>query len=150
MKILIGIGALAVVLMAGGVWMSNNTTPGSEDTSDLVSQNGLHWHPQIEIYIKGEQVEIPENIGLIGGHRPIHTHNDVPDIHLEFEGRVAKDDIRLGEFFRIWGKIFNAQQLFEYKNGPEGTVSMSVNGVENFEFEKYLMQDGDTIEIRYE
>ncbi len=33
--------------------------------------------------------------------------------------------------------------------GEGGTVAMFVNGEENFEFENYLMQDNDRIEIVY-
>jgi len=138
---------VAVVVLLGGVWWSNSL---SSNDPNLVSSNGVHWHPHLEIYIKGEQQEIPHNIGLTGVHSPMHTHDDTPIVHMEFGGVVMEDDTRLGNFFRIWGKEFNSQQILDYYNGPDGTVYMFVNGEENAEFENYHMQDDDKIEIRYE
>jgi len=143
-------GTIAVVvifLLVVGIWWSNSL---SSSDPDLISKKGIHWHPEVEIYIKGEKQEIPEGLGLAGVHNPIHTHDDVPAIHMEFGGRVTNDNTRLGNFFDIWGETFNSEQIFEYVNGPEGSVSMTVNGEPNTEFEDYLMKDGDKIEIRYE
>lgn len=140
---------LFLVVVGGLLFWSHwlNSTP--EDAS-IISHKGLHWHSELAIYINGEKQEIPEGIGLVGGHSPIHTHDDVPTIHLEFEGVVRAEDTELGKFFEAWGKPFNASRIFEYQNGPEGSVHLFVNGKENTEFEHYQMQDGDKIEIRYE
>ena len=140
---------VAVLLLVGGVWWSNSLS-SSGDIVETIGQNGIHWHPQLEIYIKGKKQDIPHNIGLVGVHNPIHTHDDVPIIHMEFSGKVTGDNIKLGNFFRVWGKEFNSTTLFNQKNGPEGIVRMFVNGQENREFENYQMHDGDKIEIRYE
>lgn len=143
-----GIGVVVVVLLiAGGAWLTNSLEGGDET---VISNRGIHRHPQVEIYIQGEKQDIPTGIGLVGKHNPIHTHDDDGIIHLEFSGTVRDDDTRLENFFRVWGKTFNSEQIFEYENGPEGVVSMTVNGEPNLEFENYLMQDGDLIEIRYE
>ena len=69
------------------------------------------------------------------------THEDMPIIHMEFSKRVSKEDTRLGNFFKIWGKGF-----MEFGS----TVTMSVNGTQNTELENYEMKDGDKIELRYE
>ncbi len=71
-------------------------------------------------------------------HNPMHTHDDEPGlIHMEFGGKVTKNDLALQKFFDVWGKNFGTAK------------SMMVNGVENSEFEDYRMQDGDMIEILY-
>jgi hypothetical protein len=49
----------------------------------------------------------------------------------------------------VWGKNFNSSCIFEYCNGPDGKLTMTVNGKENFEFERYVMHDKDQIIIKY-
>ncbi len=130
--------ALAIFLIIGGSWWSKLLQ--SKDV-ELVSANGVHWHAELEIYAKGNKIEVPNGIGLTGGHQPIHTHDDAPVVHLEFPGRTVKDDLKLGNFFRNWGKDFMSF-------GP--SVKMIVNGTENTEYENYIMQDKDKIELYYE
>lgn len=108
---------------------------------DIVAQNGIHWHPELKIYVKGEEQQIPQGIGLGAVHAPIHTHEDLPIIHLELQGLVKKSDVTLGKFLQTWGKDSNSL----------GTnLKMTVNGKENTEYENYVMQDKDKIELRYE
>jgi len=116
---------------------------------EIVSRSGLHWHSELRIYTKGKSQEIPANIGIGIVHNPVHTHETGGPIHLEFEGLVTIDDLRLREFFKAWGKRLDRDCIFEYCNGPDGTVRMFVNGEENREFERYVMKDGDRIEITY-
>lgn len=112
--------------------------------SDAISRNGLHWHSELEIYVKGQKVEIPANLGLGAVHNPIHTHDeDAPQgvIHMEFGGLVRKDDTKLGEFFKVWQKDITSFG---------SSMKMTVNGIDNTEFGDYNMQDGDKIELVYE
>jgi len=138
MKKVINIVILAVILLVGAIFWSNSLS--SKDQT-VISRNGIHWHPELEIYVDGEKLEIPENVGLVGTHSPMHTHEDLPLIHLEFDGLVREDNVRLGEFFRVWNKEFMSFG---------SSVKMIVNGEENTQFEKYLMRDGDKIELYYE
>ncbi|OGY43691.1 MAG: hypothetical protein A2729_03310 [Candidatus Buchananbacteria bacterium RIFCSPHIGHO2_01_FULL_39_14] len=109
--------------------------------SKIISPSGLHWHPELTIYVNGVKQEIPENIGIGITHKPMHTHDDTGTIHLEFQGAVRQHNLTLGQFFKNWGKNF-------YGFGK--TVIMTVNGQENSELESYAMRDGDKIELRYE
>jgi|LNFM01.1.fsa_nt_gb hypothetical protein len=133
-----------LILAVGLIWWAEanqSTSPASPD-GEVLSLKGMHAHPQLEIYVKGEKMTIPQNIGLSGAaHQPTHTHDDVPIIHLEYPARVTKDDTRLGKFFTVWGKDFR-----EFGQ----TVTMTVNGEPNTELENYQMKDGDKIELRYE
>ena len=142
--VLIGV----LVLIVGAVWWSKSLQ--SKDLDVVVARNGLHAHPVLEIYAKGERQSIPQNIGIGGqysslpmGMSPIHTHDDAVDgiIHLEFSGIVRESDITLGEFLKTWGKDVNSFG---------SNVKMTVNEVENLELDKYIMGDGDRIELRYE
>ncbi len=134
------IGLALVILPIGGlIWYSVTRPPIPE--SDIVSRNGLHWHPELAIYVKGVKQDIPANLGMGGVEMPVHTHDSTGVIHLEMSGLIRKEDITLGRFFKIWGKDIRSF----------GTnMTMTVNGKENTEYENYLMQDKDKIELRYE
>ena len=92
--------------------------------------------------VKGKSVVVPPNIGLAGGHNPIHTHDREPDvIHMEFPGIVRQDDTKLGEFFNVWEKDIRSFGA---------NIKMTVNGVENTEFENYHMKDKDKIVLNFD
>jgi len=146
-------GSIALALLAvlagigGGAWYVSSRPPIVE--AEVVSRSGLHRHSNLRIFIKGKVRDIPANVGIGAVHRPVHTHDPDGVIHLEFDGLVTLDDLRLREFFASWGERFDRNCIFEYCNGPDGTVKMFVNGEENQEFERYVMRDGDKIEITY-
>jgi hypothetical protein len=142
---------LVTLLLIGGMWWSRSfqaTDPGA------ISRSGIHWHPKLEIYVKGIKQEIPANIGIgvqyagAPGYDPqmqmaaVHTHDDMPVIHIEImNGPVRKEDLALGQFLNIWGKDMRSFG---------SNLRMTVNGKENIEYENYQMRDGDKIELRYE
>lgn len=151
MKHTILIGGLAVALLVVGSIAWSRTSENSDPS--FVARNGLHWHPTLEIYVGGEKIEIPADIGIGSQYAgmptydtgmrmtSMHTHEDLPIIHLEFPGLVRTDDITVGQFFTIWGKDMRSF----------GTnMRMTVNGVENTEFESYIMRDGDVISLQYD
>lgn len=146
------LGGILTVIVAGMVGLFVAGGGGSSDQAntpqgEVVSQTGVHWHPELEMYVKGERVTIPPNIGLGGGEMKVHTHDDMPKIHYEYAaGPVTKDMAKLGAFFTTWGKTFNSGQLIDTK----GTVKMTVNGQDNSEYENYVVKDGDKIVIRAE
>ena len=134
---------LIVAIIAGSigalVWYLATRTPIPQ--GEILSQNGLHWHPELTIFVEGEKREISANIGIGAMHNPMHTHDSSGVIHLEFPGVVRKDDLKFSHFFEVWGKDF-----MEFGS----SVKMTVNGEENVELQNYNMKDGDKIELRYE
>lgn len=153
--IIIGGGILTIVIILGiSVLLSKDSSKSSGVSDDqIVVRNGLHWHPRVSIAIKGKKQEFQNNIGLGAIHQKMHTHDeDYKDgvVHMEMQGVVTKEDTKLGNFFRIWGKTFSSSQIFEFKNSSDSAVKMLVNGKTNKDFENYLMRDRDNIEIRYE
>lgn len=151
-KVVGGIAVLTVVILVGGVFFLSRESGSTIAEDQIVTRNGLHWHPKLTITIKGKKQEIPANLGIGAVHQPIHTHEDAKDgvLHMEMKGVVSKEDTKLSNFFSIWGKEFTSTKLFDKTNGTEGTVKMTVNGKENTDFENYLMKDDDRIEIKYE
>lgn len=150
-KAFIILGLLTIIILAGAVLFLSRGEDSSVPEDQIIAKNGLHWHPRLEIYINGEKQEIRENIGIVGQiHQRIHTHDESGTIHMEMSGVVTKDETKIGNFFRIWGKEFSPSQIFEFKNSSEAAVKMFVNGKVNKDFENYQMRDGDKIEIKYE
>ena len=131
--------ALVALPIGGLIWYSATRPPIPE--SEIVSRNGLHWHPELSILVKNVKQEIPAGLGLGGVEMPIHTHDSTGVIHLEIGGLVRKSDITLGRFFKVWGKDIRSFDT---------NIKMTVNGKENTEYENYVMQDKDKIELQYE
>src|SRR3989344_2215707 len=103
----IAIGVL-VVLALGSIFIlpKPSGTVQSNDP-DVIAVSGMHWHPVLTMYVKGEKLELPPDMGLGAVHKPMHTHAEDSAqgiIHLEFPAIVRRDDIKLERFFEIWGK----------------------------------------------
>ncbi|MBI2084877.1 MAG: hypothetical protein HYT70_04700 [Candidatus Aenigmarchaeota archaeon] len=136
----------------------------SKITDNVVLPNKpIHWHPNLEIIIKGEKVAIPANIGIGSEYASspfydsmmdmtnMHTHDATGTLHWEVMMHApTSQDMYLGNFFQVWGKTFNKNCIFEFCNGPEGSVKMFVNNKLNNDFEKYVIRDGDEIVIIFE
>lgn len=137
----IGIGVLVVLALASIFILPKPSGVVQSNDPDVIAVSGMHWHPQLTIYVKDKPVEIPQNVGIGAVHQPMHTHDDLPIIHLEFPGIVKGQDIRLGRFFEIWGK--------DMRSFGEN-MRMTVNGEVNTEYENYMMRDSDRIELRFD
>lgn len=133
------IGSILLVGVLGGLlwWSAALQTNDPE----VVSAKGIHWHPELKVFVKGVAQPVQQNLGLGAVHSPLHTHEDLPIVHLEFEGLVKKQDITLGKFFTLWGKDIRSLGT---------TLRMTVNGVENTEYENYVFKEGDKIELFYD
>jgi hypothetical protein len=140
------------ILLGAGIWWSRSL---QKSDPDIISVNGIHWHPTLEIYVKGEKQIIPSDIGIGTQYvshptydpsmrmTAIHTHDDANEgiIHLEFNGIVRKEDTKLSQFLAIWGKDFNSFGE---------NISMIVNGEPNYQLGDYGMKDRDKIVLNYE
>lgn len=131
---------LTVGAMIGAFVLTNRgKTPEPQDPN-IISRIGVHWHPELKVFVKGEEQEIPANIGITATKMgEVHTHaGDLPKIHYEMAGPVTRQEASLGSFFAAWGQVFN------------GKMTVTVNGQPNSENMNYVVKDGDKIEVRYE
>src|SRR3989344_4314722 len=112
--------AVIVAPIGGLIWYAATRPPTPE--TDIVSKRGVHWHPQLSISIKGQKQEIPANIGLGAAMQTFHTHDKTGELHLEKQGLVVKDDIKVAGFFKTWGKKFNSNCVLDSCNGTGGKV----------------------------
>ncbi len=141
--ILLALGLSAYLLLSGRDAYADGSVAGP-----------LHWHSRLSVFIGGERVRVPDNLGLGGGrHLPVHTHGEGDGtVHFEFDkASVPRNQLTAGYFMNeVWGERFSSECVLDYCNGGGKSVRMLVNGRENDEFGHYVMADGDVIEIRYE
>ena len=122
------------------------TAPATEINIGGHQNVQLHKHAELTININGVQYNIPANIGIAPNiMRPLHTHD--PDNKVHIEGLCPRD-WKLGEFFQVWGKEFSQNQILDYTTA-NGTLTFTVNGIPNAQFDQYTMRDDDKIVIEY-
>ena len=123
-----------------------------------------HYHPNLKITKDGQNVQIPPNTGIdqVGcrdGMRWIHVHDASETaftrLHIE---TPSKMNVPLGAFFEVWsrenGPSLTGDREFDInRNGisdwEEFNITMSVNGGNNTDFESYIMEDLDDIELNF-
>ena len=103
----------------------------------------LHIHPVLKIIANGAQVPVPKNIGLgFKCEKAVHTHDETGAIHVE-------PNVSLGDFFDVWEKPFNRDQILDFKRDETHEIVMTVDGKPSEEFEKLLMLDKQQIVIEH-
>jgi hypothetical protein len=143
-----GVVAGSLVLMVGLAFVGTRPKKPIADVMAVCVQHagvGMHIHPQLTIVIDGAERTIPSDIGISPGcMRPIHTHDDTGQIHLEFP---SPQDVRLGQFFAVWGQPVSRTLILDRTLGPDDLLRVMVNGKEVSELENLLLRDHDDIVI---
>ncbi len=115
-------------------------------TTEMATQ--FHIHPNLEIIINGQKQEIPTDIGITGGcMNAIHTHDDTGKIHVE---SPEKRDFTLADFFAVWNKTYNQNQILDYKIDDTHIIRQTLNGKETQDYQNTILRDNDQIIIYYE
>jgi hypothetical protein len=84
-------------------WGPNTEELGARlRTLDLPPEGvAQHLHVPVYVYVQGEPVEIPANVGVAtDAVSPIHTHDAQGTVHVE---SAEVRDFTLGQFFDVWG-----------------------------------------------
>lgn len=106
---------------------------------------GIHTHARLNIQIDGQEKDIPADIGVTDAcMRPLHTHKDDHEIHMEFP---VVQDVRLGQFFQVWGQPFSKQRILDRTIGTTDRVQVTVNGTEVSQLEDLPLHDRDEIVV---
>ncbi|HSU72638.1 MAG TPA: hypothetical protein VLJ21_02205 [Candidatus Binatia bacterium] len=124
-------------------------TPKDPLQINLRDHNNLamHIHPFLEIIINGKSFPIPANIGITdAGMRVIHTHDSTGKLHVESPYPTS---LYLSDFFKIWGKRFDDQCIFDNCKDDTHDLKMYVNGEPSDLYGALLLRDGDRIKIVY-
>lgn len=115
-------------------------------TTDMATE--YHIHPELSIFVNGEEVLIPTNLGVKAtGMTAIHTHDEKGVIHVE---APIQKDFTLGDFFAVWGKDFSSTQLLENTVDKNSEIIMTVNGERVDTYENTILWDKDKIVISYQ
>lgn len=145
-KIIWGIVALAIVglFVWGGTSSRDTQTFAGTDVPCLPNGHQSladHIHPQLSIWVDGEPEVIPANVGISSScMAEVHTHDSSGELHVESAYRGNIDDLRLPDFFAVWGKSID-------RDGFDAEIRVGGDVVENPEEVKF--RDREQIEIRY-
>jgi hypothetical protein len=132
---------------------------------------GEHIHPILQIFIEGQQVTIPGDIGLTATrHFNPHTHDTIGTLHVG-EGPISGIDpfgsplrfTTLDDFFDVWrttgtsgtpqnnpNAFFSSSQLMDRIEDATHVVRMTVDGVPSTEYQNYSPHDADQIVLSFE
>ncbi len=91
-----------------------------------MEQLAFHVHSHLDIIINGAYFLLPSQIGIPSNcFYWLHTHDESGIIHIE---APMLRDFTLGQFFDIWGKKFNNDQIFNYVANTNNHLNVYVNG----------------------
>jgi len=95
-----------------------------------------HVHTHLTIYLNGEALAVPQNIGIESGpprcFYSIHTHDYSGKLHIE---AAAEGSFTLGQFFAVWGETLDADTLADLQGMPVVV---------------YVTDEGDTVATKIE
>jgi cyclophilin family peptidyl-prolyl cis-trans isomerase len=126
-----------------------------------------HVHAELKIFLEGQEVVIPPDIGLTAAqHFNPHTHDFTGTLHMGEGGPAGLGTetrlVTLDDFFDVWrttnvggpsnnpSAVFDSTHIMDRTSNATKTVRMYVNGQLNTQFEAYTPHDGDKIVISYE
>lgn len=87
-----------------------------------------HIHSHLDIYIHGQQLEVPSDIGFAatGGMTGLHSHDATGIMHIESPDASAT--YTLGQFFDIWGVKLTRTSIGGYANDSNNKLLVYSNG----------------------
>ena len=116
---------------------------------DALEQTAYHIHAHVTIWINGQQVQIPQSIGIAPDQSCLywlHTHDSSGVIHIEAPNKVSPT---LGNFLDIWGQKFPQLGYHDELALPAGWTAY-VNGKQvNTTFNQLVLQPHMVITIAY-
>jgi|JI10StandDraft_1071094.scaffolds.fasta_scaffold132054_2 hypothetical protein len=115
-------------------------------TTDMATE--YHIHPELSIFVNGQEMLIPTNLGVKAtGMTAIHTHDEKGVIHVE---APIQKDFTLGDFFAVWGKDFSSTKLLDNAVNENTEIVVTVNGQKVDTYENTILRDKDKIVISYQ
>lgn len=115
----------------------------------MAEGGGEHFHPQLEVFVNGEEIFVPANIGIdpaapASEMAGLHTHDSSGTIHNE-----AGTGSTLGQFFAVWGVPFSQNQLGPYRARGDKRVRMWVDGEPSPAYGELELADGQQIVVAF-
>lgn len=112
--------------------------PAPDDVAERVAAAGLdlgqmgtaeHYHPTLQILIRGQQVPVAANIGVdvtSGAMSALHTHEPDGTIHIEAD--TIGQPFTLGQLFSQWGVKLSTNQIGGVQAASGRKVKVTSNG----------------------
>ncbi len=107
----------------------------------IPTEENVNWRARLDIYIDGNLQTIPPGIGENTTLYTLAADNIIY--------KVGSKNLTLGDFFDIWGEPFSSSCILEYCKNSTHELIMHVNNVKNYDFNNYILQNNDWIEIDY-
>ncbi len=148
------VGILTLIILSSLIFWTYKNSPSSKTnrqlaltcTTDMATQ--FHIHTNLEIIINGQKQEIPTDVGINNGcMNSLHTHDNSGKIHIE---SPEKRDFNLSDFFAVWNKTYNKNQILDYRADQNHIIWQTVNGNIVQDYENTVFRDEDKIIINYE
>lgn len=114
-----------------------------------VGDESYHVHALLSVFVEGEPVEVPANIGIDVEAQfmsPLHTHT--PDGVLHFEADEPAP-FTLEQVFTMWGVEFSADRLGAYTTDGRKRIHVYVNGAEVEDPAQHEISERDNIVVAY-
>jgi hypothetical protein len=139
---------LAIVALSGGSEADEPPIGGVE--CEAHERLNYHVHSRLDIFVEGQPVEVPANIGVKRGECLywLHTHEGQPGIiHVE---APTEGDYTLGQLFAIWGQPLSSTQLLDRTADADHEIRATV-GAARHEGDPatILLKDGTAIRLEY-
>jgi hypothetical protein len=134
-------------VIVGLLWVGARA---DDPNNKLVARDGVHYHAKLSVVVNGEEQEIPSGIGLIAGMEhphQMHTHEKDSIVHVEIPGRVYEHDMRLVNFFKVWGKDLSTSTVLGVVPTSTQKIFMTVNGKDEPLLGDYQIKDEDDIKV---
>ena len=148
-------------MLHGGADMPHDHAP-THDLSD-------HIHADLRIVIEGQQVTIPQDVGVGGSGNISFVHTEATNNRLHMESIDTNGDqvlesptdfLTVGDFFETWrtnagtagnndSAVFSGTEILGNAVDDQHTIRMFVNGIQTDDYENYVIHDEDDIVISY-
>jgi hypothetical protein len=139
---------LAIVALSGGSGANEPAIAGIE--CERNERLNYHVHSRLELFIGGEPVALPANIGIKRGECLywLHTHEGQPGIiHVE---APSDGDYTLGQFFAVWGQSLSTIELMDRTTDAQHQIRATVGpAVYQGDPATIPLEDGTAIRLEY-
>ena len=129
------IAIIGIIAIIGGIVIYSAMVPHGSlpavSTIDGIGCNPMeqavfHVHAHMDIIINGVYFLVPSQIGIPSNcFYWLHTHDESGIIHIE---APMHKDFTLGQFFDIWNKKLNNDQIFNYVADANNPLHVYING----------------------
>jgi hypothetical protein len=118
---------------------------GLPPVSDVI----YHVHAQLHVYVDGQAVTVPANLGIDPdgvAFSSLHTHDTTGLLHMEATRPFA---FRLSDVFAVWGVAFGRDHLGGYRATHDRRLWVYVNGRRVSDPLGYVIRPQDDLVVAY-